>query len=170
MQLQIARAASMLVSYDAGYYLPFPHTKVISWNDAISYTIKNGCVNINSVCKPLYNGTVFYTASLEKSHPGYLHSLYRYTTKALGVKGSFTALAIVMSQKNRAPSKSRFLVNITQLQLNNWCVLNNGKEYSPTEKPLDSPKHIQKRLVERPVENPTKPMQNDSPKLGNGDA
>jgi len=56
-------------------------------------------------------------------------------------------MAIAMNQNSRAPNESRPLLYITQLQLYNWFVLNNGTEYSPTEKPLDSPEHMQKRLV-----------------------
>ena len=51
-----------------------------------------------------------------------------------------------MNEKSAAPGEDRCDIFLTRHQLMHWFVNNNGKEYSPKEKPLDTPIHCGLRL------------------------
>ena len=52
-----------------------------------------------------------------------------------------------MNEKSGTAGERRMTVHLGQKQLNNWFIANNGREYSPKEKPLDIPVHRAERLV-----------------------
>ena len=67
--------------------------------------------------------------------------LYRYATKTLGLKSSFPAITIVIDEKSSITSEVRPSLHLLLEQVNNWFILNGGKEYSLTEKPLKTDQH-----------------------------
>ena len=137
----------MHVSYDTRHYLPFSQLHIIAWNNSIKYNIQSGCITTANTHKPLRHGTIKNSDYLESKHPGYLHSLYWYATRTLGVKDSFTALVISMNKKSRTHNEIWCIVNLSRVQLNGWFIEHDDREYSAEEKPLDLSEHRQKILV-----------------------
>ena len=70
-----------------------------------------------------------YIEEIESKHPGYLHYLYRYSINAYGAKFGFQLLSTSMNQKSDAHSEQRPTTNMSRQELNNWFIVNKGKEY-----------------------------------------
>jgi len=104
----------------------------------VKYQVRNGANAVQNVCTPNNGGSVSSIDLLEDQYPGYLHSLYRYTTKLIRVKSSFAAIAIGMNMKSRSPGETRPSTNLSRRQVNDWFTANSGKEYSLVEKLLDN--------------------------------
>ena len=146
-KLRLARAASRLIAYDPGYSKRIAYSTLMAWDNETKIVIKNGTVDISTLLEPKHKGSSSYTSQIETKHPGYLHDLYRYASKTYGSKASFAILAAAMNLKSRVPTGNRMVVNLTRRQLNKWFCDNGGKEYSPVEKPLDTPAHRKQRLM-----------------------
>ena len=52
-----------------------------------------------------------------------------------------------MNMKSRSPSENRPSIILSRRQVNDCFVTNNGKEYLPTETPLDNDDRMKRRLV-----------------------
>ena len=50
-----------------------------------------------------------------------------------------------MNEKSAIPTEVRPTLALSRRQVNDWFVTNNGKEFSPFEKPLDTQKHCEER-------------------------
>ena len=101
----------------------------------VQRTIKNGTLDIASVSKTNHKASVSYVDIIDNNHPGYLHELYRYTTKIVGHKSSFAAITIAMNEKSSASFENRMILHLSREQVNNWFKTNDGKEYSPIKNP-----------------------------------
>ena len=82
-----------------------------------------------------------YVARLENKHPGYLQSLYQYTVQTLEGRVSYAMLTICMKKHLRADPDSKFVLNLSRRALNDWFILNCGREILPIEKQLDREDH-----------------------------
>ena len=145
-KIRIARAASRLVAYDAGYRLPFGHTNLMRLDDAVKLSLAKGNQSVKEYFCDKRGGKIAFLDFTNKKHPGYVHELYRYASNTLGAKASFFAISLCMNERSQIVSETRDSFNINRRQLNNWFNDNGGKEISPIEKPLDTPIHKVKRL------------------------
>ena len=146
MKIRMARAASRLIAYDAGYRLPFGHSNLIQLDNQLKMSLSNGNESVNEYFYDSRGGKIAYLDFISKKYPGYVHELYRYASDTVGSKASFYAMSLCMNQRSQIVSEIRDSLNINRRQLNNWFNSNGGKEISPIEKPLDTPLHKVKRL------------------------
>ena len=146
-KLRLARAASRLIAYDSGYSKPIGYSTLMAWDNETKIVIENGTLDISSLLEPKHKGSSSSISYIETKHPGYLHYLYRYASKTHGAKASFATLAAAINLKSRVPTENRMNVSLTRRQLNKWFCDNGGKEYSPVEKPFDTPAHRKERLM-----------------------
>jgi hypothetical protein len=61
-----------------------------AWVNQINTTLDTGIVPKNP--NPLslsHCGSIKYTKTIERAHPGYLHNLFRYAQRVKGAKDSF---------------------------------------------------------------------------------
>ena len=146
-RIRICRAAATQVAYDNGYPKMLSYNQVSIWISKVNNLIDNGKQNKDGdVLKSSHIGSITYVTKIETNHPGYLHQLYRYASKTIGSKSGFAYLALCMNGKSAIFSENRCNVYLSKDQLMDWFVSNNGKEYSPKEKPLDTPVHCTLRL------------------------
>ena len=138
----IAYAAASRVLYDHGYSRSIKYQAVILWGKNTTTKIDTG---VND--PDLRVGSISYVNEIEYQNPRYLHVIYYYSIKTYGAKSGFQQLlSASMNQKNDTPRKHRPIINMSRQQLNNWFIANKGKEYSPKEKPLNTPQHKLLRL------------------------
>lgn len=78
---------------------------------------------------------------IEAKFPGYLHELFWYAHKMLGLYATFGELSEIMNYKSAVDGEERMSLMIGRWQLASWFVENKGKEISPLEKPLLSDDH-----------------------------
>ena len=88
-----------------------------------------------------------YTSKIEKAYPGYVRSLFCYAQKVKGAKATFLELAKTMKLKSSTAGETRPTLFLSRHQVMRWFHQQGGKEYSPKEKPLDTPEHKAKRKV-----------------------
>ena len=91
-----------------------------------------------------HKASISYVDIIENDHPGYLHELYRYTTKIVCHKSSFAEIAIVMNDKSSVSPENRMTLHLSREQVNSWFK-NGGK--ASIEKPLDTDIHKKARLI-----------------------
>ena len=144
---RIARAACRQIAYDHGYAQAFSHNALPAWEGRLNNAIDEGlAVSSENPLSPRHCGSTKYVAMIESQHAGYLHELFRYAQQILGGKSSFAELADLMNLKSEAPGEDRTTLLLHSLQVRNWFCANNGKAFSPKEKPLDTDEHKAKRL------------------------
>ena len=90
-------------------------------------------------------GSISEVEKIEDEYPGYLHYLYREAIKVISSKAGFKEIATFMNEKSDIPTEVRPTLALSRRQVNDWFVTNNGKEFSPFEKPLDMQKHCEER-------------------------
>ena len=146
-KLRLARVASKLIAYDSGYSKPIGYSTLMAWDNETKIVIENGTLDISSLLEPKHKGSSSSISYIETKHPEYLHYLYRYASKTHGAKANFATLAAAINLKSRVPTESRMNVSLTRRQLNQWFCDNGGKEYSPVEKPFDTPAHRKERRM-----------------------
>ena len=146
---RIKLAACRLISYDYGYRQPFGHTQIKLWEERMCNSIRKGpAPSMAPTLTPLVNnhkGSISYIDALEKEHPGYIRSLFRYSQKIRGSLAIFEELASTMNQKS-ATDPNQPTTTISRYQLEAWFKKEGGKDFAPTSKPLDTPEHIEKRM------------------------
>ena len=62
-----------------------------------------------------------------------------------GSNATFVDLALQMHQLSTSSLETRPVIHLSRKQLNRWFLSKNGKQLSPLEKPLDTPKHCKAR-------------------------
>jgi hypothetical protein len=87
-----------------------------------------------------------FVARIEREHPTYLTSLYRYATSIHGDDLTFLQLADAMNAKANIDQLVPGF-NISVGQLKRWFRSIKGKQLSPNEKPYLTPEHLEMRIV-----------------------
>ena len=77
-QQRIAKAACTQIAYDYGFKSLLASTQLTKWNLLLNDSIENGVLHRDNPLSPLHIGSKKYVESIEKEHPGYLRSLFRY--------------------------------------------------------------------------------------------
>ena len=116
---RICRAATTQVAYDNGYEKPLSYTQIPAWSDSVNKLIDGGSEGVRSLLSFNHIGSIEYVKEIETKHPGYLYSLYRYASKALGSKACFEALALCMNERSATSSEHKMSVYLGRKQLNN---------------------------------------------------
>ena len=98
MKIRMARAASRLVAYDAGYCLPFGHSNLIELDNEVKLSLSKGNKSVKEYFCDTRGGKIAYLDFMNKKHPGYVHELYRYASNTLGAKASFFVISLCMNQ------------------------------------------------------------------------
>ena len=93
-----------------------------------------------------HNGSISYVESIEATHPGYMHYLFRSSLEIKGANSSFEEIAHQMNYLSRVPNEERIDVSLNRKHITNWFESNHGKLISPLEKPLDSKEHCALRI------------------------
>ncbi len=143
---KIAKAASLLVAYDCGFLCILAASQVgRNWMKNFSNYLETGNT---TTLGPVVGGNQKkkYTDVIEMQHKGYLIELFRYAQSTLGHKATFQELSTTMNEKSSVPSETRATIALSHNQLYRWFQEVGGKEYSPVEKPLDTPRHRVERL------------------------
>ena len=107
--------------------------------------IGNGVSSRTNQLSPLHSGAKKDTSEIEQAHPDYVRSLFCYAQKVKGAKAIFLELAETMNLNSSTAGETRLF--LSRHQVMQWFHEKGGKEYSPKEKPLDTPEHKEKRKV-----------------------
>ena len=145
-RIRLLRAAGRLVAYTNGYSREFGYSTMVCWKKEIHSQIIILGENSSQVAKSSNGGSVRYTDQIETDHPGYLHYLFRKVIKKIGYNSGFKEIAHNMNLTSMIQSEKRQAISISRIQLNEWFNKNKGKQLSPLEKPLDTPKHCADRI------------------------
>jgi len=115
----ICRAAATQVAYDHGYMKPLSCTQIPAWNDSINKLIDGGSDGFSCLLSSNHISSIEYVQQIKTNFPGYLHTLYRYSSKTFGCKASFGSLALSMNEKNatQGERKMNILLGKTQLKI-----------------------------------------------------
>ena len=62
---------------------PLSYTQILAWNNSINKLIDGGSGGVRSVLSSNRIGSIEYVQQIKSKFPGYLHSLYRYSSKAI---------------------------------------------------------------------------------------
>ena len=130
---RIAKAACNQVAYDLGFKSRLADSRLPSWNKQLMKGLEAGNPNPLS---PSYAGKVGYLDSIDESHPGYLHFLWRYAVRTKGSTATFQELADQMNIKSGAPGEVRPTLSMHMLQLFRWSRKKGGVEKAANEKPF----------------------------------
>lgn len=107
--IRICRAGTTQVAYDYGYMKPLSYTKIPAWNNTINEFIDCGSDCISCILSSNYIDSIEYVQQLETKFPCYLHTLYCYSSKAVGCKckATFDSLALCMHKMSATPGESK---------------------------------------------------------------
>ena len=144
-KIRIVMAASRLIAYDNGYSKAFSVRAVLRWQEDIDTQIITG-TNSQMIGCNKHNGSISYVESIESTHPGYMHYLFRSSLEIKGANSSFEEIAHQMNYLSRVPNEERIDVSLNRKHITNWFESNHGKLISPLEKPLDSKEHCALRI------------------------
>ena len=150
-RLVAANAVASTEAYFAGFKsAPSGHSLVRWWNDYMRKRNQSEYSRIDTFFNSREGqGRMTYVASIEKNYPRYLHSLYRYATKTLGVDSNVNLLVSLMNSKARmehpfCPVRSRLKLTPKHF----WIFFHHhgGQLKNPVTKPELKKKHIVARL------------------------
>ena len=147
MKQRIAKAACMQIAYDYGFLKPLAMTQLPRWNLLLNQSIEQGVLKRDNPLSPLHSGSNKYIDAIEKQHPGYVRSLFRYAQRVKGAKATYSELAHQMNEKSAIEGEQRTTLFLSRKQVADWFKSQGGKEYSPKEKPLDTPEHKRLRKI-----------------------
>ena len=100
MKIQMARAASRLIAYDAGYRLPFGHCNLIAFDNQLKMSLCNGNESVKDYFCESRGGKIAYIDYISKKHLGCGHEFYRYVSDTVGLKASFHAMSLCMNERS----------------------------------------------------------------------
>ena len=139
---QIMKTANNIVCYDAGYEKPYSPRCVYRFVEELELSLLS---NVSSFNPKARHGSTSYTDTIEKLHPGLLHSLFRYVTDVQGSNLSFQELSYYMNLKSQSNPDASQHLHLNRKQVSAWFKKNKGKEVSPIERPLETEKNIEER-------------------------
>ena len=102
--------------------------------------IVSGECDKKNLVLPSHSGSKKYIHQIEERNPGYLRYLFRYSQSVKGIRATYQELTDEMNNKSATPAETRIILNLSRKQVMDWFKAQGGKEYSPKEKPLDTPK------------------------------
>ena len=140
-KLWLARVATCIIAYDAGYSRSFEYSKFMQWYNEVSTFFSPGDTTVITHLKPSVRGSLAYVDYLEKKNPGYLHETYRYSSNTIGAKASARAISECMNERSRIGTEACEDLNLARRNVTSWFSDNGGKEVSSIEKPLDTKEH-----------------------------
>ena len=105
-----------------------------AWYGGLNEAIRLG--ESQDPLSPSWSGSVSYVSTIEKTHPGYLHQLFRNAQKILGNLATYQEIVANMNEKSAMSGEQQATLTLTRKQLSEWFCKNNGKERSVIEKPL----------------------------------
>ncbi len=73
------------------------------WDRALTDGVDCG---IKNSLKPGHKGSKGICDKIEEGHPGYLHELYWYAIRMMGIRTSFQEIADLMNKRSHTPSET----------------------------------------------------------------
>ena len=141
---RVAMAACNQVAFDQGYTRPLAASQLPRWYGLLNAAILSG--EEQDPLAPCHSGKASYVDTVEKQHPGYLHSLYRYAVSVKGHLATFNDIAQTMNERSASPGETRSTLSLSRRQVANWFKAQGGKEYSAIEKPYLTDTHKKDRM------------------------
>ena len=86
-----------MTAFDYGFSNDLAATRLPSWYLKTNESINSG--ESQDPCSPSHAGSISYCSNIEKTHPGYLHELYRYAESVQGPTATLAELTSSMNAK-----------------------------------------------------------------------
>ena len=137
-------------AYLAGFCKPPSHYTLSNWYEKYSKA-KGTSVRIDSLFDSKSGqNRIKYVTYIEKQFPQFLHQLYRYATKTLGVDANVPMLVNMMNAKSRIDHPFcpvRSVLRMSKAHFWTFFNLHGGKLKNPVTKPSLTEQHKKDRLI-----------------------
>ena len=118
----IALAVCRQVAFDFGFTKDLVSTRMTAWYGGINKSIR--LRESQHTLSPSWSRSVTYVFKIEKTHPGYLHELFRNAQRILGGLATYQKITDNMNEKSAMPGEQRATITLTRKQLSEWFCIN----------------------------------------------